>query len=80
MSRGKKSEHPVSDEFLAWAESLAGLLTTLETKHGGASAMIESRGWDQGRTQYATALISDLIVHLERIRTEMVSHADEKPF
>jgi hypothetical protein len=80
MSRSKKSEHPVSDEFLVWAESLAGLLTTLETKHGGASAMIESRGWDQGRTQYALGLISDLAKHIERVRKEMSDHANEKPF
>jgi hypothetical protein len=79
--RGRNaSRYSVSDEFVAWTESLAGGLTSLEKKHGSVASMIEDPKWDQGRTQYATDLISDLIVHLERIRREMVSHANETPF
>jgi len=78
--RGKVSSYPVSDEFITWAESLAGLLTKLETKYGGMAAMLENAGWDQGRTQHANNLVADLALHLERIRKEMVSHANETPF
>jgi hypothetical protein len=79
-NRHKASNYPVSDEFITWAESLAGLLTKLETKYGGVHVMLEDAGWDQGRTQHAASLVADLAMHLERIRKEMVAHANETPF
>ncbi len=80
MRAPKQSSFRVSDEFLSWAESLAGLLTTIETKHGGADSMIEDPQWDQGRTPYAISLIFDLHLHLERIQREMVTHVSARPF
>ena len=44
---------PASDDFIAWAQSLSGLLTKMRTEFGSMGEMIESPGWDEGRTHYA---------------------------
>lgn len=69
-----KSAYPVSDDFIAWIESLSGLLTTVKTRHGGIVAMIEDSGWDDSRTGYALRLVQSLSRHMVRIEKEFESH------
>jgi hypothetical protein len=72
------TKYGASDEFVSWAESLSGLLTTIDTKYGGAECMLERADWDESRTEYALQLVRDLRVHLQRLEEEMVSHVQGK--
>lgn len=69
---------PASDEFIVWAQSLSGMLTTMNTTYGGIAEMVEHPDWDEGKTQYALSLIKSLHVHLERIDLELTNHVREK--
>ena len=68
----------LSKEFVNWAESLSGFLTTIETRYGGIQQMLESNDWDDSKTEYATDLIRSLHQHLGKIEREMVEHVTEK--
>lgn len=67
-----------SDEFIAWAQSLSGCLTTIRAKHGSIVDMVESPQWDEGKTQYALALIQSLHIHLSHLDSELTTHVHEK--
>jgi hypothetical protein len=52
-----------SDEAVAWAQSLSGMLTKLKRQHGSIVEMVESPAWDEGKTTYVLALIKNLHTH-----------------
>jgi len=76
MARARK--FPASDEFIVWAQSLSGMLTKLSTEYGGIAEMVEHRAWDEGKTQYAMALIHSLHRHIAQIDAELSCHVKEK--
>ena len=76
MSRARK--FPASDEFIAWAQSLSGMLTKLRTEYGSVAEMVEHPAWDEGRTQYALSLIKSLHNHMAQIDAELSRHVKEK--
>ena len=67
-----------SDEFIAWAQSLSGLLTTMRTEYGSMPEMVESPEWDEGRTMLALSLVKSLSTHLAKIEKEFASHVNDK--
>ena len=69
---------PASDEFVAWAQSLSGMLTTIRTKFGSVADMVEHPAWDEGRTRYALALVKSLHDHLGKIDQELSEHVQDK--
>ena len=71
-------EFVASDTFIAWAQSLSGLLTKMRTEYGGIEAMVEHPACDEGKTQYALALVITLHNHLAQIKEELSVHVDEK--
>jgi hypothetical protein len=74
----KTDAHPVSSDFIARIESIAGLMTKVETEYGGVSEMLESPEWDEGKTTYALRLVADIRRQLERLDEEMKNHASGK--
>lgn len=75
----RASQYPISDEMVVWAESLAGMLTKIETRYEGTSEMIECPEWDSGRTDYFVSLLGDVREHVNRIHAELVEHVSQKP-
>jgi len=69
---------PASDEFIVWAQSLSGMLTKIRTEFGSMPEMVESTEWDEGRTQYALALLKSLNKHLSETTEELAIHVAEK--
>jgi hypothetical protein len=69
---------PASDEFIAWAQSLSGMLTNIRTEYGGIAEMVEHPAWDEAKTQFAVALIKSLHSHLAQIDAELTNHVQEK--
>jgi hypothetical protein len=67
-----------SDEFIAWAQSLSGMLTKLRTEYGSIAEMVEHPAWDEGKTEYAMSLVKSLRKHLSKMDTELSSHVEEK--
>jgi hypothetical protein len=68
----------VSDEFIAWAQSLSGMLTTVQKRFGGAAEMLENPGWEEGKTMYALALVASLREDLRKVHLEMECHVEDK--
>lgn len=69
---------PASDEFITWAQSLSGMLTTIRTRFGSMPEMVESHEWDEGRTQIALSLITSLKARLAQIEKELADHVSDK--
>ena len=46
-----------SDEFMVWAESLSGMLTSLRASYGTAEEMLEHCDWNEGKTEYLLQLV-----------------------
>lgn len=67
-----------SDEFIVWAQSLSGMLTTIRTKYGGAAEMVERADWDESKTTYALALVKSLHKHVAQVDSELTTHVHEK--
>lgn len=67
-----------SDEFVAWAQSLGGMLTKMRTQYGSMAEMVESPEWDEGRTERALALIKSLCSQLAKIEEELTIHVNDK--
>lgn len=67
-----------SDEFIAWAQSLSGLLTTMRTEYGSMPEMVESPNWDEGRTNLALSLVKSLRAQLATIEQELAIHVADK--
>ena len=67
-----------SDEFVAWAQSLSAMLTTIRVKYGSVAEMVEHATWDEGKTQYAVVLVKALHEHLAQMDTELSDHVKEK--
>lgn len=80
QKRGGGDAFLVSAEFIEWAGSLAGLFTKVKTEFGGVSEMLEAPGWDEGKTQYALALVSSLRQTIESLDQEMRSHVAGKHY
>lgn len=72
------TRYPASDEFIVWAQSLSGLLTTAATRYGTLSEMLEHPDWDESRTDYALRLVKSLRKHIKRIEEEMTAHVHGK--
>ncbi len=71
-------KYKASDDFIAWAQSLSGMLTKIRTEFGSVSAMIEHPEWDESKTDNALFLIKSLRAHLSKIDRELSSHVQEK--
>ena len=67
-----------SDEFIAWAQSLSGMLTKIRTTYGGAAEMIESPHWNESKTSLALALVASLKREIAELHAEMDCHVKEK--
>lgn len=67
-----------SDKFIAWASSLSGMLTSIKTEYGGIAEMVESAQWDEGKTEYAIALLDGLRREVADMHKELESHVAEK--
>jgi hypothetical protein len=68
----------VSDEFIVWAESLSGMLTSLRTSYGSTEEMLEHSDWNEGRTEYLLQLVQCLHSDLRRLDEEMSEHVKAK--
>lgn len=73
-----KSRHTASDAYIAWAQSVSGMLTTIKTEYGSVGDMLEHPAWDEGKTRYAVQLTQALSEHLVRIASEMTTHVSGK--
>lgn len=69
---------PASDEFIAWAQSLSGLLTKIRTEFGSMSEMAEHPAWEESRTQYALSIVGSLQKQLTQVHEELATHVSEK--
>lgn len=69
---------PASDDFIAWAHSLSGMLAKMHTRYGTIAEMIEHPEWDESQTEYAISIIKSLCEHLNQIDEELSSHVNEK--
>ncbi len=77
-AREEVSHYPASKEFMSWAGSLSGLLTTIKTKYGGIVEMVESPEWDESETIYAAQLLRSLKVHITKVERELTCHENQK--
>ena len=79
---GKKltGNFEASREIIQWAESCSGMMTTIKTKYGGVSQMLEDASWDESKTEYAMNLIAALRDTITRVATEMKEHEEGKPY
>jgi|GEM_PF-1837208 len=71
-------QYTASDEFITWAQSLSGMLTSIRTNFGSVGEMLESSEWNENRTLYALALVKSLHQHLNEIDKEFSRHVREK--
>lgn len=67
-----------SDEFIAWAQGVSGMLTSIRTRFGSVSDMVEHPNWDESSTRYVMSLIGSLRSHLADIDEELSNHVREK--
>lgn len=67
-----------SDEFIVWAESLSGMLTSLRTSYGTIEEMLEHPDWDDSRTEYLLQLVQCLHSDLALLDEEMNEHVEAK--
>jgi hypothetical protein len=70
--------HIASDEFLVWAESLSGMLTSLRTTYGTTEELLEHADWDEGKTEYLLRLVHCLRADLTALSEEMKEHVKTK--
>lgn len=70
--------YPDSDAFIAWAQSLSAMITRIRTAHGSAAEMLESPGWNDGKTALALSLVSGLKKEVTALHKEMRDHVQEK--
>jgi len=75
-ARRRVSEHPVSDEFIRWAEGLNGFVSQIDLEYGGVAEMVEHPSWDASRNQYAVSLLDGLKREVARIAKELNSHVN----
>lgn len=68
------AKYPASDEFIAWAESLSGMLTKISTTYGDGANLVEHKNWDQNRTIYFQQLIHSVSRSLETLNEELRDH------
>jgi hypothetical protein len=71
-------QYPASDEFIAWGQSLSGMLTHIRTHFGCVAEMVEHSTWDEEKTHYALGLVKSLHEHLARIDEELTTHVKDK--
>jgi hypothetical protein len=71
-------DFPASDEFVAWAQGLSGMLTDIRVRFGSIAEMVEHPAWDEGKTQYALSLVKSLRDHLSRLDEELTTHVRDK--
>jgi hypothetical protein len=67
-----------SDEFIAWTQSLSGMLTKMRTEYGSISEMVEHPQWDESKTSLALKLLRSLRGNLSKLEKELSSHVDGK--
>lgn len=70
--------YPDSDNFLAWAQSLSGMITRIRTSHGSVAQLLESPGWNDSKTALALTMISGLKKEITALHKEMKDHVQEK--
>ena len=73
-----KQRFTASDEFIAWAQSLSGMLTKIKTEYGSAAEMAERPDWDNAKTDFALNLLRSLRVNLSKVEKELSDHAKGK--
>lgn len=67
-----------SHEFIVWAESLSGMLTSLRTSYGSTEEMLERPDWDESKTEYLLELVRCLRDDLTMLDEEMRDHVEAK--
>ncbi len=72
------SKFKVSNDFIAWAQSLSGMLTTMRKEYGSMEEMVERADWDEGKTRFACSLIQNLHANLGEIEKELSRHVTDK--
>jgi hypothetical protein len=77
-SRGVEGRFTVSDQFIAWAESLSGFLSTVKVTYGGVESMVERPDWEEEKTEYAVQLVRSLHRHLGKLEKELNQHVAAK--
>jgi hypothetical protein len=73
-----RKQHPASDEFIVWAQSLSGMLTKMRTEYGSISEMVERPEWDGAKTDLALKLLKTLRTNLTKVEKELASHVNGK--
>jgi transcription termination factor NusB len=73
-----KKKFVASDECVAWAESLSGMLTKIKTTYGGIGEMVESPEWNESKTVYFLQLLKGLRRQLATIDKELSEHVKGK--
>ncbi len=67
-----------TEEFIVWAQSLSGMLTTLRTSYGSTEEMLEHPDWNEGKTEYLLQLVQCLHSDLKALDEEMSEHVKAK--
>ena len=73
-----KQKFLASDKFVAWAQSLSGMLTTMKTEYGSISDMVERSDWDGAKTEFALTLLRSLRSNITKIEKELSDHVKGK--
>lgn len=71
-------KHTASEEFVVWAQSLSGMLTTLRNHYGTTEEMLEHHDWDEGKSEYLLQLVQCLHSDLRKLDEEMSEHVKAK--
>lgn len=78
MALNKNSDFPASDEVLAWAQSLSGMLTKIKTEYGGISELVERPDWDDTKTPMMLTLLRGLRASISNAEAELTDHVKGK--
>jgi hypothetical protein len=67
-----------SDQFIAWLQSVSGMLTTIKNDYGSVEQLVEHPEWDESRTLLAHRLVNTLHLHIREIDEELTEHVSQK--
>ncbi len=73
-----KQKFLASDKFIAWEQSLSGMLTTMKTEYGSISSMVERADWDGAKTDFALTLLRSLRSNITKLEKELSDHVNGK--
>ncbi len=76
--RKHEREEVTTADILNWFESLSVSITSIDTELGGIAAVVESREWDESKTDYLLKLLGGLKRSVADLETELRDHVNGK--